>query len=251
MERDFKGIWIPKEIWLSKDLNIMEKIMLVEIDSLDNENGCFASNEHFSNFFSLSKNRCSEIIKSLEKKGYIEISYIYRNNQKAIEKRIIKCIRDSDRPIRDSDRPIRDSDRGYSENREDNNTLFNNTFNNTDNKRNNVEKDSTIHLNCKEIVDYLNLKTGSQFRYTTKKTQTLIKTKLEDKYTVEDFKKVIDIKTYQWINDSKMKSYLRPETLFGSKFESYLNEWRSATNEINYRVDSKGVKRDRLGIEIL
>ena len=41
-ERAFKGIWIPKEIWLSQDLTMQEKIMLVEIDSLDNESGCFA-----------------------------------------------------------------------------------------------------------------------------------------------------------------------------------------------------------------
>ena len=89
MERAFKGIWIPAEIWLSKELKIMEKLFLVEIDSLDNEDGCFASNEYFSNFFDLSKNRCSEIIKSLEKKGFIEIEYIYKKNKKSIEKRII------------------------------------------------------------------------------------------------------------------------------------------------------------------
>ena len=65
--RDFKGIWIPKKIWLNKDLNVMEKLFLVEIDSLDNADGCFASNAHFSEFFGLSKNRCSEIIKSLER----------------------------------------------------------------------------------------------------------------------------------------------------------------------------------------
>ena len=50
--RAFKGIWIPKEIWLSTDLKVMEKLVLVEIDSLDNEEGCFASNDHFSKFFS-------------------------------------------------------------------------------------------------------------------------------------------------------------------------------------------------------
>ena len=44
--RDFKGIWISKEIWLSKDLSLMEKVLFVEIVSLDNERGCFASNRH-------------------------------------------------------------------------------------------------------------------------------------------------------------------------------------------------------------
>ena len=66
MEREFKGVWIPKEIWLNKELTIQEKSFIAEIDSLDNDEGCFASNDYFSNFFGLSKNRCSEIIKSLE-----------------------------------------------------------------------------------------------------------------------------------------------------------------------------------------
>ena len=45
--RDFKGVWIPKEIWLNTDLSIIEKVLLVEIDSLDNsDRGCFASNEY-------------------------------------------------------------------------------------------------------------------------------------------------------------------------------------------------------------
>ena len=69
MNRDFKGIWIPKEIWLNQELKLIEKIFLVEIDSLDNENGCFASNQYFANFFGISKGRCSQIISELEKKG--------------------------------------------------------------------------------------------------------------------------------------------------------------------------------------
>lgn len=111
MKRDFKGVWIPREIWLSTDLKVMEKLILVEIDSLDNEDGCFASNEHFSKFFSLSKNRCSEIIKSLEKKGYIAIDYIRQANNRAIDKRVIRCIRNIDGGIRKTDRPIRNIDR--------------------------------------------------------------------------------------------------------------------------------------------
>lgn len=51
MERAFKGVWIPKEIWLSKELTLTEKVFLTEIESLDNSDGCFASNEHFGNVF--------------------------------------------------------------------------------------------------------------------------------------------------------------------------------------------------------
>jgi hypothetical protein len=87
-ERDFKGVWIPKEIWLNKDLTIMEKLFLVEINSLDNDSGCFAGNAHFVEMFGLSKQRCSQIINSLAEKEYINITLIY--NGKQIEKRIIR-----------------------------------------------------------------------------------------------------------------------------------------------------------------
>jgi len=50
-DRDFKGIWIPKEVWLADELNYIQKLLLVEIDSLDNEKGCFASNDYFADFF--------------------------------------------------------------------------------------------------------------------------------------------------------------------------------------------------------
>ena len=129
MERAFKGIWIPKEIWLNENLTLLEKVFLVEIDSLDNEEGCYASNEYFSGFFKLSKNRCSEVIKSLEKKGLVKVSYKYKTNTKLIEKRIIKVLEKSSIGIRNSDEGIRNLDRGYSENLEDNNTVFNNTNN--------------------------------------------------------------------------------------------------------------------------
>ncbi len=163
MKRDFKGVWIPREIWLSTDLKVMEKLILVEIDSLDNEYGCFASNEHFSKFFSLSKNRCSEIIKSLEKKGYIAIDYIRQANNKAIEKRVIRCIRNidggirkTDRPLRNIDRPIRKTEGGYSENCEDNNTLSINTINNFEISTDLFEKPKGgIRKTVKIIIHYL------------------------------------------------------------------------------------------------
>lgn len=130
MERAFKGIWIPAEVWLNDDLTLLEKVFLVEIDSLDNEEGCFASNDYFAKFFKLSKNRCSEVIKSLEKKGLVNISYIYKENTKLIEKRIIKVFEKSNIGIRNIEGGTRNIDRGYSENCEDNNTYINNTINN-------------------------------------------------------------------------------------------------------------------------
>lgn len=71
--RDFKGIWIPKEIWLDSRLNALDKIILAEIDSLDNEDGCFASNEYLAEFCQCSERKVSEAISKLIKTGYIVV----------------------------------------------------------------------------------------------------------------------------------------------------------------------------------
>ena len=72
--RDFKGIWIPKEIWESHQLSIMEKVLFVEIHSLDNERGCYASNRYFSEFFSVSERQIQTHIASLKNKGFITVA---------------------------------------------------------------------------------------------------------------------------------------------------------------------------------
>lgn len=90
----------------------------------------------------------------------------------------------------------------------------------------------------REIIDYLNLKTSSSYKYTTKKTKELIKARLNEGFTVNDFKQVIDNKTTEWLN-TEMQNYLRPETLFSTKFEGYLNQKQRITNtkEIQDKID--------------
>ena len=91
MNRDFRGIWIPKEIWLSKDLSTNEKILLAEIDSLGgSSDGCFASNQYFADFFDLSKDRISRLVSGLKNKGYITVELIYKEGTCEVDKRIIK-----------------------------------------------------------------------------------------------------------------------------------------------------------------
>lgn len=85
-----------------------------------------------------------------------------------------------------------------------------------------------ININIyNNIVEYLNKKTNSSFKPTTKSTQSHIKARLNEGFVEDDFKKVIDVKTEQWLKDNKMKQYLRPETLFGTKFEGYLQEYKT------------------------
>lgn len=86
---------------------------------------------------------------------------------------------------------------------------------------NNIAKDTLVN-NIEYIVEYLNQKAGTNYRANTKATKQHINARLAEGFTVEDCKRVIDIKTAEWLH-TKMEQYLRPQTLFGSKFESYLN----------------------------
>lgn len=70
--RDFKGIWIPKAVWLDEDLTTLEKCLLAEIDSLDKGQGCYASNEYLASFFGLSQSRMANIITELRQRGYLK-----------------------------------------------------------------------------------------------------------------------------------------------------------------------------------
>lgn len=78
-----------------------------------------------------------------------------------------------------------------------------------------------------QVINYLNDKTGKSYKSKTSKTKSLINARLKDGFTFEDFKKVIDIKSKEWLTDKAMNKYLRPETLFGGKFEGYLNQENS------------------------
>ena len=80
-ERDFKGIWIPKEIWLSSNLSLMEKVLFVEISSLDNERGCFASNRYFAEFFGISDRQIRNVILGLKTKGFVIVTVRNRNER--------------------------------------------------------------------------------------------------------------------------------------------------------------------------
>ena len=75
----------------------------------------------------------------------------------------------------------------------------------------------------KEIIGYLNEKAGKQFKHNTGKSKRCIEARWNEDFRLDDFKKVIDIKTSEWLGTSQEK-YLRPETLFGTKFEGYLNQ---------------------------
>lgn len=205
MTRDFKGIWIPKEIWLNKDLTLQEKVFFVEIDSLDNEEGCFATNSYFADFFGLSTTRVSLVIKSLIDKGWITSTMIYKEGTKEIEKRVLKvCYRPS--LINVNDPPLRNVKEGIKEKLKDNNTV-----NNTDN--NNI---NNIYSDFEKIIKQ---------KYLGKKTKAVrdkVVPKLLKKYSVEELTRCLD--RYAKDCKGKDKKYILMESTFwNGRYIDYLD----------------------------
>lgn len=109
---------------------------------------------------------------------------------------------------------------------------FKSTTNNpsTKDSSNKINKNLLLEKSSFEIIEYLNLKTGKNFRSSTKITIRLIKARLGEGFTIEDFKTVIDNMKYKW-KGTKFQQYLVPTTLFGNKFETYLNQERKPEKE--------------------
>lgn len=104
----------------------------------------------------------------------------------------------------------------------------------TDKRNNNIY----IH----EIIDYLNTVCGTSYKASTEKTKSLINARLKEGFTVDDFKTVIDKKSREWLNTDYAK-YLRPETLFGTKFESYLNAL-STRGQAGHKADTMDMLKE-------
>ena len=87
-----------------------------------------------------------------------------------------------------------------------------------------VGQDEPVNrFDYKSVIDYLNEKANTNFRIVDSHKK-FIKARYNEGYKTEEFFKVIDNKVSSWINDTKYSSYLRPSTLFGNKFDNYLNE---------------------------
>jgi uncharacterized phage protein (TIGR02220 family) len=108
--------------------------------------------------------------------------------------------------------------------KKDTNVLQLHNNSNTEVNKNDTIVIQTVNVNedVNIIIDYLNKVCNTDYKKNSKKTIEKVNARLSEKFTIEDFKLVIDFKYKQWGADENMKQYLRPETLFGSKFESYL-----------------------------
>lgn len=138
-KREFKGIWIPKEIYLDKRINWSEKILLVEIDSLDNEKGCFSSNKYFSEFIGVTERAVTGMIAKLKDLGYISQSS-FDGRRRVLHSNVKVCVSaQNDDSVQNRSKFPCTTETNF-----DHNNPVNNIINNTESKENPVAQKAEL-----------------------------------------------------------------------------------------------------------
>ena len=194
--------------WMVKELQLKgsELIVFACIYGFSQtENQVFSGSlQYLADWTNCTKQGVIKALKILEDKGFIHKTELYKNNIKFCEYYSTKfntLLNKVEYPVKQSliEGGKQSLINNIEEDKIDDNVIINN------------------------IVDYLNQKAGTHYKSTTPKTKKFIKARLNEKFTEDDFKVVIDKKCNEWLG-TDMEQYLRPETLFGTKFESYLNQ---------------------------
>lgn len=222
-KREFRGIWFPASVWLDKRINAIEKMILLEIDSLDGESGCYASNRYLADFCQCSEATVSRAIAKLKGLGYIRIAS-FDGRTRTLHSCLVNLTRQTSQ-----------TDEADLSNRQE--RILDKI---TSTERTSLSgKPDDAQVPYEEVIDYLNSKSGKRYRAGTEATRKMIRARFSDGYTLDDFKHVIDVKCSQWLGTEHEK-YLRPETLFRpSHFESYVNEQaqpKSRLDEIDWSL---------------
>ena len=204
-KRDFKGVWIPVEVYLDERLNALDKIILMEIDSLDNGiDGCYASNEYIAEFCQCKTAKVTRAISKLKQLGYLEVGK-FDGRKRFLKSRLTKKISQTNQ-----------KDYSAQSKRLDINTsiLIQDI------------KNSNINNICSRVVGRLNELNGTKYSPTSTTTVKFIKGRIDEGHTEEELLLVVEKMSYLWNQkeNEHMKQYLRPSTLFRpTNFENYLN----------------------------
>lgn len=174
-ERDFKGVWIPKDIWLSSELSLIEKVVFVEIDSLDNEEHCTAGNEYFAKFCNCSESTISKAIKHLQDLKLIEIIDFDGRYRKI---RVVKITRQTSKNYKADYEILRP----------------NNIYNNTDNRKTFLSKDKNAKRTPEDFLG--SAKTLKQEKDTERINKFL------------DYYKSLNLPSIKKVNDKRKKAIL-------------------------------------------
>lgn len=219
---------LPANVRYDNRLKANEKLLYSEITALSNKDGaCYAANKYFAKLYDVETETISRWIKHLKELDYISVEITYKDGTKEIHQRIIRIKENAINFMPEHDEGVltkksigycSKNQGGIDKKVKDNNTSINNK------KRKYIKEKKEDYLAIvKKVISYLNEKTGSKYKDTTESTQSKIIARLNECFMLDDFIVVIDKKSKEWMGTEYQK-YLRPETLFGTKFESYLNQ---------------------------
>ena len=230
-KRQFKGVWIPAEVWLDENLSIIEKCLLTEIDSLeDNEKGCYASNKYFSGFFKVSTARISQLINNLKKKNYIRIDYEY--NEKEIIARHIFLNRPPypvELGIKNIKGGSKYSKEMYLENYKDNNILINNTINNNNNSSSSDTIFDFIENNFGRLLNPIEYEVISQWEDNELTRYAIKQAVLNSKFNVKYINTILH--NYQMCGIRNVQEAEEQEKRFKNKYTKKKDELEEWLNE--------------------
>ena len=211
---------IPANVRYDEILSDRAKLLYGEISALSNKEGyCWATNAHFAELFKVSKKSISRNIQELVDRGYIISKILYED--KVVTERRLYINSYYGEILTPMDKTVH--------------TPMDKTVHTPMDKTVHTPMDKTVQCNntsiniYSRVIDYINKKADTRYRSTTKKNKDLIKARINEGFTEDDFIKVIDNKVKEWVN-TDMQKYLRPETLFGTKFEVYLNQKEVVSN---------------------
>lgn len=256
---------MPAVVRYDDRLKANEKILYSEIATLASKNGyCYANNRYFANLYKVDKYTVSKWIANLKKFEYIDTDIVYKNDYRTVEERRIFLILNEEitnTGIDEIVNTIDEKDNTLSDNppipyglnhqlpmdeiTKDNITSINKTSINKRYSRVDGKNEEFVI----SVINYLNEKADKNYKSTTQKTKSLINARIKEGFTLDDFKKVIDTKTAQWKNDDYWNKFLRPETLFGNKFESYLQE-KNIDNRASNNASNRFADEDKNVIKI-
>ncbi len=229
---------LPLKILYDKDLTDKQKLIFGSINALSNKTGvCFASNSYLARMHDCDERTVIRTVNKLVEKSYISKNLIHGKSKKQVIRRELTI---NDFSTDSTDSRVLSTESLGTDSRVPRGTVSNvtdNIINNKYNKTNNIysRADGKNEKIIISIINYLNKKTDKNYKSTTQKTKSLINARIKEGFTLDDFKKVIDTKTAQWKNDDYWNKFLRPGTLFGNNFESYLQENNSKSgNMTNY-----------------
>lgn len=151
LNRDFKGVWIPKSVYENQELSALDKIIFAEIDSLDNgENGCFASNAYLAEFCKCSERKVSESISILIKLGFVQLKS-FNGRVRVLQSRLAESARQTSRKCEADMQNLRGEI--------DYNNISNNSINNIEKEKYSKEKTTTTRFKpptLEEVTAYCN-----------------------------------------------------------------------------------------------